>query len=124
MSVQVAKVDTEPQAAILFLHQHHCIAPSVWLGLIAPDSSISLRWFQTSSTNGGVICLNCSLKGVSSITFIICSMEWVQPNSTGSNENTCHGTLPEAGGQHLPALGPRNSSHLSPIHQTIYHVFA
>ena len=28
------------------------------------------------------------LKGVSSITFIMCSMEWVQPNSAGSNGNT------------------------------------
>ena len=66
----------------IVLHQ------ALWLGLIVPDSNISHRWFQTSSTNGGGICLNCSLKGVSSITFIICSMEWVQPNSTGSNENT------------------------------------
>ena len=60
---------------------------ALWLGLIAPDSNILWRWFQTSSTNGGGIHLNCSLKGVSSITFIICSVEWVQPNSAGSNEN-------------------------------------
>ena len=58
---------------------------TLWLGLIAPDSNISHRWFQTSSTNGGEIHLNHSLKGVSSITFIV---EWVQANSTGSNENT------------------------------------
>ena len=31
--------------------------------------------------------LNHSLKGVSSMTFIVCSVEWVQPNSAGSNEN-------------------------------------
>ena len=63
---------------------HH--AP--WLGQIAPDSSFSLRWFQTSSTKGGGICLNCSLKGVSSITLIVCLVEWMQPNSVGSNEKT------------------------------------
>ena len=61
---------------------------ALWLGLIAPDSNISCRWFWTSSTNGGGIHLNHSLKGVSSVTFIMCSMEWVQPDSTGSNENT------------------------------------
>ena len=61
---------------------HHAL----WLGLIAPDSSISHRWFQTSSTRGGGICLNCSLKGVPSVTFIMCSVEWVQPSSMGSNK--------------------------------------
>ena len=55
---------------------------------MAPDSNISHRWFQTSSTNSEEIYLNCSLNGVSSVTFIVCSVEWVQPNSTGSNENT------------------------------------
>ena len=63
---------------------HH----TLWLGLMAPDSNISFKWFLTSSTNGGGIRLNHSLKGVSSVTFIICSMEWVQPNSAGSNKNT------------------------------------
>ena len=65
----------------------HC-TKTLWLGLMAPDSNISCRWLLTSSTNGGGICLNCSLKGVSSVTFMVCSVEWVQPNSTGSNENT------------------------------------
>ena len=55
---------------------------------MAPDTNISCRWFLTSSTNGRGICLKDSLKGVSSVTFIICSVEWVQPNSAGSNENT------------------------------------
>ena len=67
---------------ITTLHQ------ALWLGWIVPDSSISCRWFQTSSTNGGEIHLNHSLKGVSSVTFIVCSIEWLQPNSTRSNENT------------------------------------
>ena len=44
----------------------------------------SLRWFQTSSTRGGGICLNHSLKGVSSVTLIVCSVEWVQPNLVDS----------------------------------------
>ena len=61
---------------------------ALWLGLMAPDSNISHRWLLTSSTNGGGIHLNHSLKGVSLVTFIVCSVEWVQPNSSGSNENT------------------------------------
>ena len=61
---------------------------ALWLGLMAPDSNISFKWFLTSSTiSGGGIHLNHSLKGVSSVTFIICSVEWVQPNSAGSNES-------------------------------------
>ena len=83
---------------------------ALWLGLIAPDSNISCRWFWTSSTNGGGIHLNHSLKGVSSITFILCSMEWVQPNSTGSNENTswylarsCAGSICQLGGPGVQA---------------------
>ena len=54
---------------------------------MAPDSNISLRWFLTSSTIGGEIHLNHSLKGVSSVTYMVCSVEWVQPNSARSNEN-------------------------------------
>ena len=38
---------------------HHAF----WLGLMAPDSNISCRWLLMSSTKGGEICLNCSLKG-------------------------------------------------------------
>ena len=55
---------------------------------MAQDSKISHRWLLTSSTNGGGTHLNHSLKGVSSVTFIVCSVEWVQPNSIGSKENT------------------------------------
>ena len=61
---------------------------ALWLGLMAPDSNISFKWFLTSSTSGGGIHLNHSLKGVSSVTFMICSVEWVEPNSARSNENT------------------------------------
>ena len=70
-----------------FLTTTTALHQALWLGQIAPDSNISCRWFRTSSTNGRGIHLNCSLKGVSSVTFIMCSMEWVQPNSAGSNKN-------------------------------------
>ena len=60
---------------------------ALWLGLMAPDSNNSHRWLLTSSINGGGIHLNHSLKGVLSVTFVVCSMEWVQPNSAGSNKN-------------------------------------
>ena len=71
-----------------FLTNTTTLHQALWLGWIASDSSISCRWFWTSSTSDGRICLNCSLKGVSSVTFIMCSMEWLQPNSAGSSENT------------------------------------
>ena len=61
---------------------------ALWLGLMVPDSNISFKRFLTSSTNGGGIHLNRSLTGVLSVTFIICSIEWVQPNPAGSSENT------------------------------------
>ena len=54
---------------------------------MVPDSNISFKWFLTSSTSGGGIHLKCSLKGVLSVTFMICSVGWVQPNSAGSKEN-------------------------------------
>ena len=62
---------------------HHVL----WLGLIAPDSNISLKCFLTSSTISGGICLNHSLNGVSSVTFMECSVVWVHPSSARSNEN-------------------------------------
>ena len=71
-----------------FLANTTTLHQALWLHQIAPDSNISHRWFQTSSTSGRGIHLNHSLKEVSSNTYIMCSMEWVQPNSTGSNENT------------------------------------
>ena len=55
---------------------------------MVPDSSISLRCFWTTSTRGRGTNLNHSLKGVSSVTLIVCLVEWVQPNSAGSNEKT------------------------------------
>ena len=80
-SIQKCKLPSFFHTNTMALHHAH------WLGLMAPDSNISFKWFLTSSTNGSGICLNRSLKGLSSVTFIICSLEWVQPNSAGSNEN-------------------------------------
>ena len=70
-----------------FLTNTTALHHALWLGLIVQDSSISPKWFWTSSTRGRGICLNHSLKGVSSVTFIVCSVEWVQPHSMGSNKN-------------------------------------
>ena len=61
---------------------HH----TLWLGQIMPESSISHKCIWASSTNGRGICLNHSLKGVSSVTLITCLVEWVQPSSLGSSE--------------------------------------
>ena len=80
-SIQNLKLPSFFHTNTTALHQ------ALWLGLMAPDSNISCRWLLTSSTNGGGIHLNHSLKGVSLVTFIVCSMEWVQPNSAGSKEN-------------------------------------
>ena len=61
---------------------HHAL----WLGQIAPESSISHKCVWTSSTKGGGICLNHSLEGVSSVTVITCVVKWVQLSSQGSSE--------------------------------------
>ena len=61
---------------------HHVL----WLGQIVPESNISCRCVQTSSTNGVGNHLNHSLNGVSSVTLITCSVEWVQSSSRDSKE--------------------------------------
>ena len=86
--IQVAKVDTKMQAAIFLLHQHHSVAPCTLAGSdgtrfqhflqVTPDL-LNQWWWNPSKS---------FFKGVSSVTFIIWSMEWVQPNSAGSNEKT------------------------------------
>ena len=45
---------------------HHAL----WLEWVVPKSNISHKCAQTSSTNGGGICLNHSLNGMSSVTLI------------------------------------------------------
>ena len=72
---------------LFFLTSTTVLHQALWLGLMAPDSNISFRWFLTSSTIGGGIHLKCSLNGVSSVTFMVCSVEWVHPSSARSNEN-------------------------------------
>ena len=70
-----------------FLHTstmalHH----ELWLGWIVPASNISFMCAWTSSTIGGGILQNLSLKGSSSMTLISCFTRSVQPNSPGSKE--------------------------------------
>ena len=47
-----------------FLTSTMALHHTLWLGWIGLASSISLRWQRTSSTRGGDIHLNCSLKGL------------------------------------------------------------
>ena len=110
--------------ASFFLTNTTTLHHALWLGLIAPVSSISHRWFQTSSTRGRGIHLNLSLKGVSSVTFIMCSVEWVQPNSTWGPMKTHCGTWPRASGWHPPAPEAKSLTHSNPVHQIVFHAFA
>ena len=106
-----------------FLTNTTTLHQALWLGLTVPDSSISHRWFQTSSTSGRGICLNCSLKGVSSVTFIMCLVEWVQPNSMASNENTLWYL---ARNQQMASASPwtKNLTHSNPVCQIVSYAFA
>ena len=108
-----------------FQHQYYCIAPST---LVGSDGTRFQHFLQVTPNlinqwrgNSSKLFL---IKGVSSVIFIVCSMEWVQPNSAGSNENTSWYLAKSQCALHLPALGSKNPSCLSPTHQTIYHVFA
>ena len=94
---------------------HHAL----WLGLIVPDSSISCRWIWTSSTRGRGICLNHSLKGLSSVTFIMCSVEWVQPNSMGSNKNTLWYLA-----KRWWVASTSSRGHSNPVYWIVFHAFA
>ena len=88
MGVQVAEVNTKCNPLSFFCTNTKGLHKALWLGLMVPDSNTSFKWFLTSSTISSGICLNHSLKGVLSVTFIICSLEWVQSNSARSNKNT------------------------------------
>ena len=88
MGVQVSEVAMQKcKLPSFFLTSMTALHQALWIGLMALDSNISLKWFLTSSTINGGICLNHSLNGVSSVTFMVCSVEWVHPSSAGSNEN-------------------------------------
>ena len=87
VSIQAAKVDAKTQAAIFLPHQHHGIAPHTLAGSDGTRFQHILQVIPNLLNQQCGIHLNRSLKEVLSVTFIICSMEWVQPNSAGSNEN-------------------------------------
>ena len=61
---------------------HH----GLWLGWIAPTFGISFMYEWTSSTMGGGIFQNLSLKGLLSTALIWCFARSAQPNSPGSKE--------------------------------------
>ena len=71
-----------------FLTNTTALHHAFWLGQIAPDSNISQRWFSNLLNQRQMNLPNSFLKRMSFVTFIVCSVEWVQPNSAGSNENT------------------------------------
>ena len=73
---------------IFFLTSTTALHHALWLGHMAPESSISCRWLWTSTTKDGRIHLNCSLKGVSLVILITCLVDWVQQSSPGSKEKT------------------------------------
>ena len=108
---------------LFFLTNTTALHQTLWLGWIAPNSSISHRWFGTSSTNGRGICINCSLKGVSSISFIMYSVEGYSPILLDPMR-IHRGIQPGASRWHLPAQGPKSPTCSNPIHPIIYHVFA
>ena len=95
---------------------HHAL----WLDQTAPDSSISHRWFQTSSTNSGGIYMNHSLKGVSSATFYhvfgrvgaaqFCGVQWKHIVVLGQE--------PVGGIYQLQR--PRIQPHSNPVHWIVF----
>ena len=101
---------------ILLPYQHHCIAPGTLAGL---DSTRLQHFLQVvpkpPKPTVGESHLNHSLKGVSSITFNVCSVEWVQPNSTGIQWEHVMVLGQQFGEQHLPAQGPKSPTHSNPI---------
>ena len=70
-----------------FLTTHHHIAPGTLTGPDSAQLQHLLQVVHNLLNQCWGICLNHSLKGVSSVTFIMCSIGWVQPNSAGSNKN-------------------------------------
>ena len=74
------KCDTK-YGPIFILHQVNCITQWQLAGPNDQDSSISQSDVGTSSSKGGGMHLNCSLKGSSSLRQISCSMPLVQPSS-------------------------------------------
>ena len=84
---------------------------------------MSCKCALTPSTNGHGICLHHSLNGTSSVTFIMCLVEWVQPSSLGSREK-CHGTQPGETRWSSPAQVAKILTHLNLTFRTTSPVFA
>ena len=98
---------------------HHAL----WLGPIAPESNISHRYAQTSSTNDGGICLNHSLNGASSVTLITCQLNGYSQVCLVLRRK-CHGTQPEETRQNLPVWVAKIPIHSNLISETVFPVFA
>ena len=79
-SIQNRRVPSFFRTRTMALHQGHLDSQ------IAPPSSMSCIFSQTSSSSGGAICQNRSLKGSSSINSMMCSAMSVQPISFLSSE--------------------------------------
>ena len=91
---------------------------TLWLGHMVPKSCISHSWLQTSSTKGGGICQNHSLQGVSSVIFIMCSVEWVKPSSPSSSKKTSWYSTKSYQAESANSRGMM-PSHSSPVLQAI-----
>ena len=86
VGVKMVEVCVKVQAPILLWTSTTALHHAFWLGQIMSESNISQKCAWTSATNCGGICLNDSLNGTSSVTLIICLIEWVQPSSLDSRE--------------------------------------
>ena len=116
------KIDAKMQAAILLSHQHDSVAPST---LTRPDGTrfqhfpqmvpdfLHHRWWNSSE-----LLLE---KGCHQLPYGML-VEWVQPSSARSNENT---SWYSARRWHASSTnsGAHNSNHLSLTHQTAYCTF-
>ena len=85
--IQLTKVNAEPEPPVLLADQHHCVTPRGLAQVDCTPSTISWRCSRSSSTRGGAIHWNLSLKGSVSRSSIMCSAASVQPISFLSREN-------------------------------------
>ena len=113
-SIQNCRVPSFFQTKTMALHHRD------WDGQMAPPSSLSCKFCWTSSSKGGAICQNHSLKGSSSSSPITCSAASMQPISFLSREKMWWGSISfcsnfkaSSGGHSLSYSSPlssRNSS--------------
>ena len=114
-SIQAVKSMQNHNPPSFFCTDHTTLHQALWLGCIVPNSNISCRLFRTSSTNGGRIHLNCSLKGVSSVTFIYILYSGYSPILL-EPARTHRGTQPGASRWHLSAWETKSPTPSNPIH--------